>query len=189
MKRAALVLVAVLAGCGNGGKDDARVAAPEPTPPPAATATTSAAPSPQPKKGVSATPTSAPAPTATPLTSNRAIKRGVAAYLIAVNAHDIASVCAGFTGRTPPACGGPGPHLAERPMRQGPQFDRLTVTRRPGIRRHGRRATAAVRVVVLSDGGGREASTETLRLQQKGGRWVVNEPSPVFYRAINRQAP
>ena len=32
-------------------------------------------------------------------------------------------------------------------------------------------------------------SDEALRLRLRDGRWVVSEPSPVFYRALNREAP
>jgi hypothetical protein len=113
----------------------------------------------------------------------------VARYLQAVNTHDLGSLCAGFTGRTPVACGGSGPHLPEQPLLRGPAFARLVVEELPAVRRHGRTAEADVQVVVITEPGGRDELRETLHLRRAQGRWTVTEPSPVFFRALNRQAP
>ncbi len=189
----ALAAVA-LGGCGGGGEDPDRTAAtPSPTPAPAV-ATPPPTPAPTAKPRRRHTPTPEPAVSATPTPrplAKRAqpVAAGVARYLVAINQHDIGELCSGFTGPTPEACGGPGEHLPIQPLLDGPRFLRATVTARPRFRRSGRRAEATVKLTVIDEAGGRTPRAETLALHRTGMRWAVSQPSAVFYRAINRQAP
>ena len=193
MRRAALLLVAALAGCGGDenapGPADTAQAGPSPTP---AVATPSPTPGPTatPKAEGTARP-ARPAPPSKPGRERGAgpITEGVRRYLVAVNDRDISALCAGFSAPTPAVCGGPGRHLPVQPVLESPAFARLIVTERPRLRRAGGRVRATVQMVVMDETGGREPRTEPLTLRRRDAAWAVTEPSPVFYRSINRQAP